>query len=502
MRWLILIVMGFCLALIAGEIPKEEGLIVSSLKNGVQIWLKPTLTSEQEISCRLVAKHPGQPSPYILMTNCQLGEFEDELSCLIEDFKTPGCEEEECRLGVIVVGSFDVSEMEQFLTPIFEEFKQRRFPLQEESVTIRPTDNGGSFALSYWSCIKELRSDQDLKKLWVLSLIQRMTQEKLRKVMNGEGAQGLSFEENQSLLLPATHCLVKSKFPSTQDVALLLSKCLTAVQEIKRSGFSERELSDAKAPLQKKFALVYRSHPDQALLADYLAAHFALGAGCPDYAIFTTMSDKVIRDIGLEDIHTVLKESFKDVERKVEILTPKGVGVSEMSLLKILDELKANEIVLVPVAERVNDLLMQAQQAFAQLPLTIEEAKRIKELVENLAYKNEASLLWNRKEMLRLGESIQHVHPLKFLEVVLTNPELKKGLKEKVYGHHFKWRGFFDGDSGQRGFAQKMEHESNRNHLMPYLLGFSHAVKIHPDEILVFFERKDWEKLVIYLLLK
>ncbi len=494
MRFLLMICLGVCSALLGGGIPLEEGLSVDTLDNGVQIWLKEQSVPSQSISCRIVAKESQEGLPQVFSMDCPVEAFEDELFCLIDTCKGSLAKEEESNLAIVAVGDFDKHQLSGFLAQAFQVFAKRRPVTTTGSLTLNPSSQADKIFLSlyYHNALQELKTDQDMKRLWTIYLLQAMVQERFRKVITDEGGQALASAEVK-YVLPATHSMMQSRLFPHHDPALVLTKCLHALQEIKKSGFSDLELSGAKAQLQNKLSLFYQRSPNNAVLADHLASHFAFGAGCPDYTVFMTMSFKIIGDLEMQDVHAILGETFKDADRRVRVTAPSSIDIPEAPLLAALEGYKTDGIILVPGSQETKS------DVFAQLPLTTAEAKLIYELIDNLGKKSKAALLFNTGTMLKLGEDIQHIHPLRFLEVVFTNPDLKESM-EKVLNDHFKWDGFLNGSFGQRGFADKMRHEFNRNNLFPYVLGFSQAVKAHPDQIRTLFEKQEWDKLVIYLI--
>ncbi len=102
--------------------------------------------------------------------------------------------------------------------------------------------------------------------------------------------------------------------------------------------------------------------------------------------------------------------------------------------------------------------------------------------------------------MAALGNKVQHVHPFKFLEIVLNTPHLKQSMLIVEDGFlNLKWRGFFDGTSQSPGFSAKCEREYARDNLAPYIVGFCQTVKANPEQVRFFVEKKEWENLVRFL---
>ena len=121
---------------------------------------------------------------------------------------------------------------------------------------------------------------------------------------------------------------------------------LSAMKEVKSSGFSEQELSDAKAKLQKNLLNFYQKNPTSLTLADYLAFHCAFGSGHPDYSLFMTLSFKAISEIEKNDVAEMIGLYFSDATRCVEIAVPPNLNIAKADIEKVLDAYKTDDIVL------------------------------------------------------------------------------------------------------------------------------------------------------------
>ena len=127
------------------------------------------------------------------------------------------------------------------------------------------------------------------------------------------------------------------------------------------------------------------------------------------------------------------------------------------------------------------------------LLITAEEKVIIGRLLMTLAEDNVFKLLMERKRLERWGEQIGHVHPVRFLGTVFTDPRLTYCMRE-IKRSSFKWDGFVD------GFAERMQEEAEKNNLVKYVQGFAAAVNRDPEGLYPYFEKADFEGLVKYLL--
>ncbi len=127
--------------------------------------------------------------------------------------------------------------------------------------------------------------------------------------------------------------------------------------------------------------------------------------------------------------------------------------------------------------------------------LCCEEKDRIAigEIVKNMAEHGKIWLLKHRTFMNELGDSVRHVHPLKFLEVVFTDEYLKSCMRE-LFEDYFKKTGFMD------GLGETLTNKAAIGDLDRYLADFCKAIKVPFESVKIYFEAKDWEGLVRFLM--
>src|ERR1700690_1484986 len=103
---LLMVLLGLSSVLFGVNLPDEEGLLCEVLPNGIRVWMKP---SEGKFSCRIVARHPYLEAPRILsLPDCTPYEFfEGKFSVFIEYAQETIPNQQECSLGIVVVGPFE-----------------------------------------------------------------------------------------------------------------------------------------------------------------------------------------------------------------------------------------------------------------------------------------------------------------------------------------------------------------------------------------------------------
>jgi hypothetical protein len=295
-------------------------------------------------------------------------------------------------------------------------------------------------------------------------------------------------------LLPLRYCYGKVRCTEGKTVDVLAG-LLRAVQKIKKDKFQEEELAALKAKAQKSLLSLNHRLPDNGTLATYFADQCAFGMGCPAYAFFMAHSQNIVADISLKDIHELAQTYLLDERRRVEIVGDPADILRDDEIQEVLALCAADSVILEldEDEEVLVEPVKEASNAYTLLPITDKEADIIRKIVETIAENNPIALGFKKSDLEAKGKKINHVHPLRFLGTVISNPDLKACLKE-IRTSYFKWWGFMD------GLSNRLEQEYARNNLLPYVAGFAKALNANPDTVRSYIQKKDWEGLVKYLL--
>jgi hypothetical protein len=492
MRWLTvsLIVIG---SLFAEEVPQEESLFQTKLPNGVVVWVREHARPHGMASIRVIWEQDEVTHTHAIDT---LFGDDEEVSQFFET-----CQDEIKgqfkHLGVIAVGDFS---KEGILGIVATHFSNH-FPVDiskpESVVSILRSKAypNVQLTLAYPTPKIELKTDDDLKKQWLVFFLQAVVQSRMMQLLRDSGGVWLPTADSHSLL-PETFCKARAEC-QLHNCLDVLGGFLIAVQDIRKGGFSEEEFGTIKAKIQKSLISTYRRLPDSATLANYYAEQFAFGQGCPSYDFFMTKSLSLIPNFTLRDIHELVMNCLTDENRHVKFFGPPNLAVDESKVKEVLDRFNADSFVLSLEHEGNNedDLLplTGSGDPYARLPITEKEAQIIWEIIDTMANKNLLQLGWIKKDMERLGQKITHVHPLRFLGTIFADPHLRECMKE-VRSSYLKWNGFLDGLTG------RLEEEYKRNNLLPHVSGFAATIKANPEQVRNFLQKKEWEKLVKYLL--
>ncbi len=135
----------------------------------------------------------------------------------------------------------------------------------------------------------------------------------------------------------------------------------------------------------------------------------------------------------------------------------------------------------------------QLDVPYKELVYNEQDQKDLNELIAILSENNKINILLNKSYLNELGAKLDHVHPLKFLSAILIDSKLKEGLQE-IWTDYFKRNGFLD------GINPKLNQEMDQTKLMPYLEPFAEEVQGNPIVLKPFFDKRDWEGMIYYLI--
>ncbi len=125
--------------------------------------------------------------------------------------------------------------------------------------------------------------------------------------------------------------------------------------------------------------------------------------------------------------------------------------------------------------------------------MTYHDKEHVAELISTLASNHVGKLLFKRKHMNRLGDSVRHVPPIEFLGYIFSRPDLRNNMNE-IRQSYFKWSNFID------GLAENIERELYSGRLMSELEEFALLVDRDVRELENAAQERNWNRFVQILL--
>jgi hypothetical protein len=135
----------------------------------------------------------------------------------------------------------------------------------------------------------------------------------------------------------------------------------------------------------------------------------------------------------------------------------------------------------VPVVETIS---------YQKLSCSEEDRENISYIISTLAENGKISLLFQHKrELTRRGIEISHVHPLRFLGVIFSDPNLKECMK-KIFPDYFKRTQFM------HDLGESLNNRMDRGQIDPYLEEFAKEVSVPVELLQGYAQAHDWEGLM------
>ncbi len=132
---------------------------------------------------------------------------------------------------------------------------------------------------------------------------------------------------------------------------------------------------------------------------------------------------------------------------------------------------------------------------YHRLPIHMDEKRKIKEILTTMAENSIFQLLFERKYLERLGQEVHHVHPIRFLGTIFSDPHLVHCMYI-IRMSGFKWGGFID------GITERMKGEIKAGNVNLYVPGFAEHLNLRAEDIQGYINRRDIEGLVLFLMEK
>ncbi|MEX0961666.1 MAG: hypothetical protein WDZ28_02275 [Simkaniaceae bacterium] len=130
---------------------------------------------------------------------------------------------------------------------------------------------------------------------------------------------------------------------------------------------------------------------------------------------------------------------------------------------------------------------------FYKLSITEKEARTISKLIKGMAENSIYKLLWRKSEFERMGDSIHHLHPVRFLGHIFHSKNLTNCMRT-IRRSYFKWNSFMV------GLKLRIVEEHRGKNIRPYIYGFADYIDRNPEDIMYYVDSADWDGLIKYLL--
>lgn len=130
--------------------------------------------------------------------------------------------------------------------------------------------------------------------------------------------------------------------------------------------------------------------------------------------------------------------------------------------------------------------------SIASLPASPKEIEDIQYIVNTLADTSAIGLLGKKGELKRRGEQVRPVNILKFLAIMVEDPQMKTALST-IKKSNLKWSNFRDGL--EKSFVKGL----GKGEVQPYLPNYCHTFKLDQAHVQALIDESKWDKLIDYL---
>lgn len=157
--------------------------------------------------------------------------------------------------------------------------------------------------------------------------------------------------------------------------------------------------------------------------------------------------------------------------------------------------LGAQEFVIRVPAKTVSQPASAAGRDYSR-PVSEREKKDIAQLVNTLGLEPLVKVASKHAELKKIGERIEHIHPLRFLACIFTDEQMKAAMQA------LKSRSWIF-DEFMTGIKGTLDQEMSRDNLQPHQIHhFSGAVGLDLTHLAPHFESRQWEGLIHTLITK
>lgn len=463
-------------------------------------------------ACKLDEKQPPFIPPKLKNSTLCIDEYRLDAYPLLEEIDLLSSLNHWEEATLIVCGDFELEEMRTSLKKTFAPIPRPSSAVLDRNIHLYsfPDENPLTYLVITYSVDSANDVKTRLRSFWKGFFAQHI----LRSYLSNHLSDPLlTFQPKRPSLLPSRN--ISLTFQSTKIPPFeLLSNIITQISYVKEGAISQKDFDNAKqaaqlllSNLRNQLNNVPNSH-----LASYLSDLSLLVEDRYDLTEFLHHSQESIREITFKNFSKELPQLLASQKRSVDLLTSQEkiekLQLSEIQyLLEEIDnspqetlysrqntplEGESASVFGIKKQKRMASQL-ETSDPYSSLAVTEKEKDMIYTIISTMAENNVIALAFKRGELDHLGKKIHHVHPMRFLGTVFSDPYLKKCMYE-ISESYFKWGGFMD------GFGERMDGEANKGNLLPYCSGLCKSIHADPDAVSSYIQRRKWDGLVKFLI--
>lgn len=125
--------------------------------------------------------------------------------------------------------------------------------------------------------------------------------------------------------------------------------------------------------------------------------------------------------------------------------------------------------------------------------VTSEEKSDIHHIIKTLANESLIKIKKMESSLVKAGDRINHIHPLKFLGYIFSEEELIICM-HNLQGRRFVWKRFLNDT------IEAIEEEADRGNILSFAAEFAEKINLDPDLIIPSMKEEHWAKFIDILI--
>lgn len=319
----------------------------------------------------------------------------------------------------------------------------------------------------------------DLKDFWENKILQVLLENLSEQTLGRLNAA------RKASISPMTSTYVGISFECKEDNFLeAIAGILINLEELRGQDSNPRDLAQTQEEFLRKL-----EHPSFPL----------------PFPSFARDSIEILSDITPKDLRKKAQTLFDNDHLHFFITYPENEKIAIDEVQKVIDQMKmvtnlsfintsgrdkvsgkGKSGIPQPIEGNPTDL-------YTKLHIKDSDKRIISSMIDTIANTNVFQLALKEREVQQKGDKINHVHPVRFLGTVFSDPKIKNDMIE-IKRSYFKWNGFIG------GFSKRMDEEFQRDNVLRYVPGFAASLNIDPEQVKRYVQSQDWDGLVRFLM--
>lgn len=526
----------FALMASLGPIPQDATLLHTSFPNGIQLYSKENEDSQYWACLRVIFRYQGEEHALFSFDSPEEDweGIDAFLFACANEVRAPGTTQKNRnipasfsllanrhppqQIGIVAVGNVSheliIEKIEHHFADLTLNRSHEPFVV-ETAEEIDPAHVAMNLSFPY---TRPLVTFEDLVIWWQHLFLQETLQQRFEQCT--KRASETWIHPHPQGIYPASGYALSAE----DDLKNLLSFFLWHLEMMRNSPICDHSFSVKKQELLYRLSYMdaQKDHPTNPVLASYCADLFLLGASNLDFASFITASLSEVSRLQEEDLLSLIPiwldknnqfihlaysshlrrpmitaEDVKEIEEQLSSFSYQEdfkTSSSEDPFSQLTFD-SAPILCSYQASNEAPQFVFAAvtPSSFYKLPLNAREQEMITSIITTIAENNIFQLAMHKTTLEKKGKKIDHVHPLRFMGHILSNPTLKNHIKT-IRKSSFKW------DALISGFSKKMREQMGRNNVYPHLDGFAALVGTTKEQIVPYVQKADFEGLVKSLL--